>query len=85
MPFLSTVIVLVAPGDADSYATFTLGALKEILLETATKKRARRREEIVGELFRFLEGGYLRVPRQEAAAEEKPEVSSKPRASRSSR
>ena len=53
---------IVAPGDADSYATFTLGALKEILLETATKKRARGREEIVGELFRFLEGGYLRVP-----------------------
>ncbi len=53
---------IVAPGDADSYATFTLGALKEILLETATKKRARGREEVVGELFRFLEGGYLRVP-----------------------
>jgi AcrR family transcriptional regulator len=57
---------IVAPGDADSYATFTLGALKEILLETATKKRPRGREEIVGELFRFLEGGYLRVPPVEA-------------------
>ena len=60
---------IVAQGNADSYATFTLGALKEILLETATKKRARTREEIVGELFRFLEGGYLRVPPQETASE----------------
>jgi AcrR family transcriptional regulator len=52
---------IVAAGDADVYATFTLGALKEILFEEATKKRSRTREEIVSELFRFLEGGYLRV------------------------
>lgn len=59
---------IVTPGDADAYATFTLGALKEILLETTTKKRPRGREEVVGELFRFLEGGYLRVPQEASAA-----------------
>ena len=53
---------IVAPGDADVYATFTLGALKEILFEAATKRRVRTREEIVSELFKFLDGGYLRVP-----------------------
>jgi AcrR family transcriptional regulator len=59
---------IVAEGEAQLYATFTLGALKEILLEQATSKRARPREEIVTALFGFLERGYLRIerPAQEA-------------------
>lgn len=52
---------IVAKGNADVYATFTLGALKETLLQQATSKKPRPREEIVAELFRFLEGGYLRT------------------------
>lgn len=52
---------IIAPGDANLYATFTIGALKEILLETATTKKARPREEIVTALFELLERGYLRV------------------------
>jgi AcrR family transcriptional regulator len=69
---------VVAPGDTDVYATFTLGALKEILFEAATKKRSRTREEIVSELFKFLEGGYLRVPPRLPAGGEKPESAERP-------
>jgi AcrR family transcriptional regulator len=52
---------IVAPGDADFYATMTLGALKEVLLEASHEAKPRHREEIVGKLFGFLEAGYLRV------------------------
>jgi AcrR family transcriptional regulator len=52
---------IVAPGDAAMYATFTIGALKEILLEAAINAKSRPREEIVTELFRLLERGYLRI------------------------
>src|SRR5262245_22677742 len=52
---------IVAEGDTKLYATFTIGALKEILLEQASSKRARPREEIVTALFALLEKGYLRV------------------------
>jgi AcrR family transcriptional regulator len=53
---------IVAEGDAPLYATFTLGALKEILWETTLRAEARRtREEIVDALYELLERGYLRV------------------------
>ncbi len=52
---------IVAPGDAQLYATCTIGALKEVLLEHASAQRARPREEIVTGLFGLLETGYLRV------------------------
>jgi len=52
---------IVAPGDASMYATFTIGALKEILFVAATSKKPRPREEIVTALFELLEHGYLRV------------------------
>lgn len=52
---------IIADGDANLYATFTIGALKEILLEAATSKKPRPREEIVNQLFELLEHGYLRV------------------------
>jgi AcrR family transcriptional regulator len=54
---------IVAAGDTRSYAKFTIGALKEIMLDNATASRAYGREEIVTTLFEFLQGGYLRVPR----------------------
>jgi len=53
---------IVAEGDARLYATFTLGALKEILWEgTQRPDAARSREEIVAGLYELLERGYLRV------------------------
>jgi AcrR family transcriptional regulator len=52
---------IVAPGDAGLYATFTLGALKELLFENVTGSANRPREQIVGEMFNLLERGYLRV------------------------
>lgn len=52
---------IVAPGDARLFATFTLGALKELLFENVTAKKALPREEIVHSLFTFLQGGYLRI------------------------
>jgi hypothetical protein len=58
----------VAPGDARLFATFTLGALKELVFENVTAEKAMPREEIVNELFGFLQGGYLRIgpPRAES-------------------
>lgn len=53
---------IVAGGDARLFATFTLGALKEILWEGTQRPGARRsREEIVSALYELLERGYLRV------------------------
>jgi AcrR family transcriptional regulator len=59
---------IVADGDTNLLATFTIGALKEIFLESAMAKRVRPREEIVTALFVFLERGYLRVLPGEARA-----------------
>jgi AcrR family transcriptional regulator len=52
---------IVADGDTKLYATFTLGALKEVVLETSTLVEARPREEIVSGLFELLQAGYLRI------------------------
>lgn len=52
---------IVAPGDAKLYATFTIGALKELLSENVNAHAGRHREEIVSGLFGFLQAGYLRV------------------------
>jgi AcrR family transcriptional regulator len=52
---------IVAEGDADFFASVSLGIMKEVLLEASTSERPRPREEIVEELFRFLAGGYLRM------------------------
>lgn len=52
---------IVAPGDTEFYATLTLGMLKEVLFEASTGTNARPREDLVRDLFEFLQGGYLRV------------------------
>jgi AcrR family transcriptional regulator len=52
---------IVAPGDPKLLAAFTIGALKEILFEQEQSKPAVHREELVTNLFAFLENGYLRV------------------------
>jgi AcrR family transcriptional regulator len=50
---------IVAAGDARLYATFAIGALKEVLIEVPRTKRSR--EEIVAALFDILSVGFLRV------------------------
>jgi AcrR family transcriptional regulator len=52
---------IVGPGDPKLFATFTIGALKEILSENVAAETARPREEIVAYLFAFLQSGYLRI------------------------
>jgi AcrR family transcriptional regulator len=58
---------VVADGDADLFATFTVGALKETLLELTMTGKSVSREKLVGALTELLESGYLRTP---AAVEE---------------
>lgn len=56
---------IVAAGDPKLYATFTIGALKEVLFENALGEQARPREEIVTALFDLLGRGYLRIDHPE--------------------
>lgn len=74
---------IVAPGDTGLYASFTLGALKEILSDAATRPKNRHsREQIVDEVFKLLGGGYLRI---EAAAGAAPATTPATAASKSPR
>lgn len=69
---------IVAEGDTRLFAKFTIGALKEILLENAMAVKPYGREEIVEGLFVFLERGYLRIePRAVAAAKAEPDAEPK--------
>jgi AcrR family transcriptional regulator len=52
---------IVAPGDAQLFATFTVGALKELLTQNVSAETPLAREEIVTALFSFLRAGYLRT------------------------
>jgi len=52
-------IGIVGPGDTSMYATFTIGALKEILAESTGSGPVRPREQIVDGLYQLLESGYL--------------------------
>jgi len=52
---------IVAPGDTAMYATFTIGALKEIFVENTGGALVRPREQVVNDLFRLLGSGYLRI------------------------
>lgn len=52
---------IVAAGDTRLLATFTVGALKELLAESVSGESPLAREEIVAALFRFLQSGYLRT------------------------
>jgi AcrR family transcriptional regulator len=56
------VLGIVDEGDVRLYASFTLGALKENLIEAATRPSpGLTREQIVEAVFRMLERGYLRI------------------------
>src|SRR5439155_358688 len=52
---------IVAPGETTLFATFTVGALKELLTQNVEGETPIAREEIVESLFVFLQGGYLRT------------------------
>jgi AcrR family transcriptional regulator len=53
---------IVNQGDARLFASFTLGALREILIEATQRPQlGRSREQIVEAVFGLLEAGYLRV------------------------
>jgi AcrR family transcriptional regulator len=51
---------IVEEGDAELFATFTIGALKESLLEIALTPKSYSRERLVTVMTQLLEGGYLR-------------------------
>lgn len=79
---------IVAEGNPKLFATFTIGALKEILFEIVTDKAPRSREELVEELFRFLQAGYLRIGPVSAKGEEpasKPPMKRPPSAKKTTR
>lgn len=54
---------VVEDGDAELFATFTIGALKESLLEIAMTPKSYSRERLVTVMTQLLEGGYLRFPK----------------------
>lgn len=72
---------IVGAGDPKLLATFTIGALKELLFGHINDEATRPREEIVANLFAFLESGYLRIAPHLAPAP--PERSKRPRPSAS--
>jgi AcrR family transcriptional regulator len=51
---------IVAEGDPKLFATFSVGAMKELLAENVEGDAKMQREEIVDAVFRFLQAGYLR-------------------------
>jgi AcrR family transcriptional regulator len=63
---------IVTPGDPKLFATFTVGAMKELLSENVVGTAARGREEIVAGLFEFLQAGYLRSEAVAPAPEARP-------------
>lgn len=63
---------IVADGDTGLLATFTVGALKELLAESVSGESPMAREEIVDALFRFLQAGYLRTAAGAPAVAEAP-------------
>jgi AcrR family transcriptional regulator len=65
---------IVAEGDADFFASVSLGIVKEVLLEASTSERPRPREEIVDSLFRFLASGYLRMGGPPAVRDRQPKL-----------
>ena len=52
---------VVAPGDPKLLTLFTIGAIKEVVLELALEKSRAPREQLVDAVFSILQNGYLRV------------------------
>jgi AcrR family transcriptional regulator len=70
---------IVAAGDTRLYASFTLGALKELLVEAAQRPDGQRsREQIVDAMFHLLQGGYLRIDAGAGASTSAPPAAAPP-------
>ncbi len=52
---------IVAKGDPRLYAYLTMGALREVLVQTVARGASYEEEELVEAIFGFLSGGYLRM------------------------
>ena len=65
---------IVAEGDAEFFATISLGMMKELLHEASVATRPRSREDVVRDLFGVLERGYLRVEPGKRMTPEPPKV-----------
>ena len=63
---------IVAEGDPELFATFSVGAVKELLSEKVMAEAPMAREDIVDALFRFLQAGYLRTSGAPAAVADAP-------------
>ncbi len=63
---------IVAEGDANLYATFTLGALKEALIASVSASISR--EDVVDGLYRMLSVGYLRTTKPNPPAADPPVI-----------
>jgi AcrR family transcriptional regulator len=61
---------IVVAGDTDLFATFTIGALKEVLLEIAMTGRSYSREQLVSELYSLMQHGFLREDQRPANRKE---------------
>ena len=53
---------LVAAGDTRLFALWTIGALKELLMDWALHGTERPREELVDAIFSLAQNGFLRIP-----------------------
>jgi len=74
---------IVAAGDTKLFATFAIGALKELLAENVGGETPLGREEMVDALFSFLQAGYLRtVPAGRQAASAPPAAGARTRGGR---
>ena len=52
---------IVAKGDPRLYAYLTMGALREVLVQTVARGASYENEELVESIFGFLSSGYLRM------------------------
>lgn len=83
---------IVREGDTRLYASMTIGALREVLVESAGGKGSKRtREQVVEAIFDMLQGGYLRlapgreVPKRRVYATIAARAPKRPKASASGR
>lgn len=65
---------IVAQGDPRLFALWSIGALKEVLLDFAVHGTQRPREELVDALFSLAQRGFLRIPESVATATAAPVV-----------
>jgi AcrR family transcriptional regulator len=69
---------IVAAGDPHLLATFTVGALKELLAEGVDGQTPLAREPIVDAVFSFLKAGYLRTQSDSDSNDDRPAAPTRP-------